>query len=463
MLRFDQTPPSLLAQYNQPVPRYTSFPTVPDWHRQPELGTWSERVAEALLLEPEAGMSLYLHLPYCEHLCTYCACNKRITVNHGVELPYVETLLAEWALYAKALPRGFRPLLRELHLGGGTPTFFAPENLYYLLQNLLEAFELPVRPDWSFEAHPANTSLEHLRVLYDLGFRRLSLGIQDFDPLVQERINRFQTVEQVVFLVDSARAMGYTSINFDLIYGLPFQTRAGLARTLEAVGAMVPDRIAFYGYAHVPWTSAGQRRYTEADLPKAEEKRALYDLGWAYFRQAGYEDIGMDHFALAHDPLSKARLAGRLHRNFMGYTTQDTPILLGLGASAISDLGGAFAQNHKKIETWRASIEQGFLALDKGHVLDQEDLLLRPLIAQLMCNESLVWTEAQGQSLALRQAQALWLPMAEQGLLELTKRGLKVLPLGRPFLRNIASALDPYYQARQREQGGIQAKFSQAI
>ncbi|HRD40356.1 MAG TPA: radical SAM protein, partial [Bacteroidia bacterium] len=269
---------NLISKYNIPVPRYTSYPTVPFWDKSPSLEEWKDLVKDCFnSTNSKDGISLYIHLPFCESLCTYCACNTRITVNHKVEEPYINTVLKEWDLYLELFNE--KPLIREIHLGGGTPTFFTAENLKKLIQGILDKSNVALNAEFSFEAHPANTTIGHLITLYQLGFKRISFGIQDFDDKVQDAINRYQSFEEVKAIVDQCRAVGYTSVNFDLVYGLPFQTYASMQDTVEKVIALKPDRIAFYSYAHVPWIKPGQRKFTEKDLPVDDDKRKLYELG----------------------------------------------------------------------------------------------------------------------------------------------------------------------------------------
>ena len=428
----------LIKKYNVAAPRYTSYPTVPYW--QTELWTeakWLKTVQKSYIQTAEVGISLYIHLPFCESLCTYCGCNTRITKNHAVELPYVEAVLKEWDMYREHLAE--RPKIKEIHLGGGTPTFFSAENLKMLLERLLEKAEVAEGAEFSFEAHPANTTLEHLETLYKLGFRRLSLGVQDFDPKVQEIINRKQSVEQVREVTDNARKLGYTSINYDLIYGLPLQKQSSVIDTINKVNALKPDRIAFYSYAHVPWIKPGQRRFTEADLPEDEEKRALYEIGREMFLQAGYYDIGMDHFALETDSLYKAEQTQSLHRNFMGYTHQFTQLSIGLGVSSISDSWSGFAQNVKKLETYLGLIQTDTFPLMKGHILTDEDLSMRVHILNIMCKGTTSWLfeDRFDQSVIDRLK-----PLENDGLIEIHDDTLTITPIGKAFLRNICMAFD---------------------
>ncbi|MFP4091581.1 MAG: coproporphyrinogen-III oxidase family protein, partial [Cyclobacteriaceae bacterium] len=282
---------SLISKYNVPGPRYTSYPTVPYWDETPPTEEkWKAKVKASYKGNREEGLSIYIHLPYCESLCTYCGCNTRITVNHAVEEPYINTLLKEWQMYLEVL--GEAPLIREIHLGGGTPTFFSPENLKKLIGTIVESGNVGADTEMGFEAHPNNTTAEHMQVLYDLGFRRISFGIQDFDMEVQKVVNRIQPFEKVKEVSELARHIGYTSVNFDLIYGLPKQTAETVADTIEKTILLRPDRIAFYSYAHVPWLKPAQKKF-EQYLPTNEVKRHLYELGKALLEENAYLEIGM--------------------------------------------------------------------------------------------------------------------------------------------------------------------------
>ncbi|ARS34515.1 oxygen-independent coproporphyrinogen III oxidase [Pontibacter actiniarum] len=434
------TPAELLAKYDVPSPRYTSYPTVPYWDEKPLLQTqWLQHVQQAFRkTNSTEGISLYLHLPFCEQLCTYCGCNKRITKNHAVEEPYLQALLQEWEQYLAVFDE--KPRITELHLGGGTPTFFSAQNLKKLLEGLLEKAEVTPEAEFSVEVHPNATNAEQLQVLYDLGFRRLSVGIQDFDPRVQFVINRIQTFEQTKEIFDAARAMGYTSINADIIYGLPHQSADCVRHTIERVKELHPERIAFYSYAHVPWKSKAQRRYSEADLPAPAEKRGLYELGRTLLQEAGYVEIGLDHFALPEDELYVASVQGNLHRNFMGYTPRHTELLIGLGASSISDTGTAFMQNIKEVEAYEEVVFTGILPLLKGHELTGEDLRIRRHILNLMCRLATSWPGEEQEY--LNQALVRLQPLAADGLVTYDSNHIQVLEEGRPFLRNVAMCLD---------------------
>lgn len=442
----------LRDKYHVAAPRYTSYPTVPYWNTvPPTVDEWSAAVKDAFLLSNNKdGISLYIHLPYCESLCTYCGCNTRITKNHQVELPYINALLKEWSLYLELF--GEKPQLKEIHLGGGTPTFFSAGNLKKLINGILSYSVVHPDAEFSFEAHPANTLPEHLEILHQLGFTRLSLGIQDFDPEVQSIINRFQSVEQVQQITELARQIGYTSINYDLIYGLPLQNLKGLEETIRKVGTLKPDRLAFYSYAHVPWVKPGQRKFTEAHLPSPELKQVLYESGRQLFADLGYEEVGMDHFALPTDSLFEADKKGELHRNFMGYTHQYTRLLIGLGVSSIGDSWTAFAQNVKKVEEYLELLENNQLPIFKGHLLSMEDEIIRKHILQIMCTGKTVWKGEYDQHPALTLSLPRLEDLRSDGLIDFDENGLQVMPIGKRFLRNICMALDARLLEKQTKE-----------
>ena len=432
---------SLIHKYNVAGPRYTSYPTVPYWEDSPSADQWKQRVIRSFnATNKKDGISLYIHLPFCESLCTYCGCNTRITVNHQVESPYIEAVLKEWKMYRDLFSE--TPRIKEIHLGGGTPTFFSPANLKRMIEGITEMAEIPKNNEFSFEAHPNNTTPAHLRTLKEAGFGRLSLGIQDFDPKVQEIVNRIQPFEKVESVIVAAREEGYSSINFDLIYGLPFQKESSIVDTIQKVNLLRPDRIAFYSYAHVPWIKPGQRKFTEDDLPKDEEKRKLYETGRTMLEEAGYIEIGMDHFALKSDTLYQAEEAKTLHRNFMGYTHTYTQLMIGLGVSSISDTWDAYAQNVKKVEEYYDLIGKGSLPIFRGHLLNKEDLVLRKHILNIMCRFETSWETDDLQTEAVFMASERLSEMEKDGLVELGTQKLKVTAKGRPFIRNVCMVFD---------------------
>ena len=439
----------LVTKYNKAVPRYTSYPTVPYWDNNLTEEKWIDHIQKAFIKYNADGISLYIHLPYCESLCTYCACNTRITVNHKVELPYIESVLKEWQLYLNQFQG--KPLIKEIHLGGGTPTFFSPENLTYLLSTILNSVEISKDYDFSFEGHPGNTTKEHLQALYTLGFKRVSFGIQDFDEKVQDTINRYQTFEEVKQVLDDARQIGYTSINFDLVYGLPYQTVESINDTITKIISLKPERIAFYSYAHVPWLKPGQRKYSEKDLPADSYKRSLYETGKDLFLSANYDDIGMDHFALPDDTLFDAAKKGTLHRNFMGYTTNTTKLLVALGCSSISDSWDAFAQNIKTVEEYQKVVNEGHFPIFKGHVLTEEDLIIRQHILNMMCKNETSWLDDAQKFSSLPEALEQLKDLEKDGLATVINEKLNVTETGKAFLRNICLCFDTRYWAKKPE------------
>jgi oxygen-independent coproporphyrinogen III oxidase len=446
------TTTELLRKYDVPGPRYTSYPTVLYWDRTPTESEWVESLAAGLdEAEVEgSGAAVYIHIPFCRSLCTYCGCNSRITCNTLVGRPYVRDVLKEWELYRERLGRKKPIPLAEMHLGGGTPTFLTPSELEELIGGVLSTVERTQDAEFSIESDPRVTTKEHLTTLARLGFRRLSLGIQDFDTRVQRAVNRVQTEEQVRVVTEDARAEGFTSVNYDLIYGLPFQTRESVAGTVDAVRRLRPDRIAFYAYAHVPWFKPGQRHFTEDDLPRGDEKRALYELGRAMLEEAGYREIGMDHFALESDSLWEASVGGTLHRNFMGYTSRHVAPLFGLGVSSIGDSWTAFAQNEKVVEAYAARVRKGELPVFRGHVLDREDLVLRRHILNLMTRFATDWSDPADYVPFLDTVFDQLAEPRRDRLARATGSRCEITEDGKTFLRNVCMAFDARL-ARKRD------------
>lgn len=448
--------PQLLQKYNVPAPRYTSYPTVPLWADDLNERGWISLVKKAYEDFGESeGITLYIHLPYCESLCTYCGCNKRITKNHTVETPYITSIMNEWDAYLKILDT--KPKLAGIHLGGGTPTFFSPESLEEMLGMIIGSSEVMPDAEFSFEGHPNNTTRGHLQTLFGLGFRRVSYGIQDFNEEVQKAIHRIQPFERVKEATDEAREIGYTSVNFDLIYGLPHQTARTISATFEKVAELKPDRIAFYSYAHLPSAFPAQKSF-EQFLPKESEKRNLYEKGKQILTEMGYLDVGMDHFALENDPLYIAKKNKTLHRNFMGYTTSPSKILLGLGNSSISDVYYAYAQNTKEIDLYKEQISLGHFAISKGHMMSREDIETRNLILKLICNHEADWNFCYYSVLGKRNWDKLK-TFAEEGIIEFDAKGIKILPSGLPFVRNVCMVFDLRMQEKEERKFG----FSKSI
>jgi oxygen-independent coproporphyrinogen-3 oxidase len=441
---------SLVNKYNIAGPRYTSYPTVPYWNQD----SFSSEKWKASLIQSfnetnsKEGISLYIHLPFCESLCTFCGCNKRITKQHKVESPYINAVLKEWQLYLGLFDK--KPIIKELHLGGGTPTFFSPENLKRLILGILKGAELAVGYEFSFEGHPNNTTREHLEALYELGFKRVSYGVQDYNPQVQKAIHRIQPFEHVKQATELAREIGYTSVGHDIIFGLPFQTLAHVRETILKTKALLPDRLAFYSYAHVPWIKGnGQRGFNDSDLPSAELKRSQYELGKALLAEVGYEEIGMDHFALTTDTLYKSMVNGKLHRNFMGYTASKTQAMIGLGVSSISDSWYGFAQNVKGIETYYDLLKHDTIPVYRGHILNDEDLIIRKHILNLMCQFNTSWEKGHLYFNELSYTLVKLKEMEKDGLLYIHSNTIEVTKKGQPFIRNICMAFDLLLQRKQ--------------
>ena len=443
-------------KYNIPAPRYTSYPTIPFWNNKiKKSDEWFTMVKESFSkTNKKEGIHLYVHLPFCENLCTYCGCNRYITKNHSVEEFYVNAILKEWEMYLKNFSE--IPIIREFHLGGGTPTFFHSEQLERLVNGILNSAEMPKQHDYSFEGHPDNTMNEHLSSLSRLGFNRISLGIQDFDPAVQKRINRIQTVEQIKKITDDARSSGFTSVNYDLIYGLPSQNEKSIHLTMQKVSELKPDRIAFYIYAHVPWLKPAQKSL-EPFLPSQEVKMNLHLLGRKLLNEMGYKEVGMDHFALPEDELFTAFREKRLNRNFMGYTPRASRLLIGLGASSISDAVTGFIQNVKEAKKYESEINNGILPVITGHKLSDEDIKSRKQIQEIMCSME---TEIGEDEFFIQDKFTKQLKtMEEDGLISVNGKKINVLEEGKLFLRNICLLFDRYYYKKSMKE----KKFSQTV
>lgn len=434
---------SIVQKYNVPGPRYTSYPTVPYWEEENfHIEDWKRTLLQSFKESNNTeGISLYIHLPFCESLCTFCGCNKRITKRHEVEDPYIAAVIKEWKLYCDLFPR--KPIIKEIHLGGGTPTFFSPENLEYLIKGIFQYATKAEDHEFSFEGHPNNTTKQHLQTLYNLGFRRVSFGVQDYSPKVQEAIHRIQPFHNVAKVTFWAKEIGYTSIGHDLIFGLPFQTLADVKDTIDKTKSLQPDRLAFYSYAHVPWIKGnGQRGFKDEDLPKDDEKRMLYEEGKKQLAQNGYHEIGMDHFALENDSMYTSFKEGKLHRNFMGYTASKTQLMIGLGVSSISDSWYSFAQNEKTIEDYYTHLADNQLPIFRGHVLTSEDLIIRRHILNLMCQFTTSWKDKTLDFPELSSVLASLEEMKDDGLLTIQNDSIMVTEKGKPFVRNICMAFD---------------------
>ena len=448
----------VIEKYNVPSPRYTSYPTILDWNRMDfEIQEFQQEwQKEFHHLSESQAVSVYIHLPYCESLCTFCGCHKYITKNHAVESLYIDALIKEWQFYKKLNSnKAFR--VAELHLGGGTPTFFSVSALDRLLAVITE--NTAEQKNFSVEGHPNHTSEAQMSLFHQYGFKRISFGIQDYDATVQKSINRIQSYEQVKYVTETARNIGFTAISHDLVFGLPFQTMAGLKETVEKTISLKPDNISLYSYAHVPWVKGtGQRGFSEEDIPKGTEKRALYEMAKAALLNAGYLEIGMDHFGLPTEELAIAMKNNQLNRNFMGYTTAKSERLIGLGASAISEYQFGYAQNLKSIKDYLQALDNNDLPVFKGHVHSIEDQIMKRHIKSLMCNFETVYCE---RSILAKQEEQLkndCKELVEDGILAWEKNKLQITPEGKPFVRNVCMRLDPY-----NKQKALHNRFSQSV
>jgi oxygen-independent coproporphyrinogen-3 oxidase len=443
----------LLARYVADGPRYTSYPSAPVWTERYDAEAFRADLAAREGTEGEA-LSLYVHVPFCRSLCHFCACNRVVTRRPELPARYLETIAREIELVREALDGA--PRTTQLHWGGGTPTHLEPEQIRRLHRALGETFPTEPGAELSIEADPRVTGEAHLEALRECGFRRLSLGVQDFDPRVQRAIHRLQPVQQTASLGERARRLGFESVGFDLIYGLPFQTEASFAATLDTVVALAPDRIALYGYAHVTWVAPQQRGFERHDLPDPPTRLRLFALALERLLRAGYVHVGLDHFARPADALARALRERTLRRNFMGYTTQAGVRLLGVGPSAISELPTAYAQSARDLEAWEAAVRAGRLATFRGHRLGPDDRRRRFAIARLMCHGELAADEYRaefGSEVArdLASARPALAAQAADGLVRLEEDGsVRVTELGQLFLRNVAMAFDAYLPEQQR-------------
>ena len=455
--------PDLLTRFDVPGPRYTSYPTADrfveafsqaDLHQALDLRNQG-------LGQKNRPLSIYVHIPFCESLCYYCACNKIITKHHEKAEPYLRYLAKEIELYTSSI--GMGQTVSQLHLGGGTPTFLSNDELRELMSMLKRSFSFVAGGEYSVEVDPRTVDETRLALLFELGFNRLSFGVQDFDPEVQKAVHRIQPAQQVFDLVASARKIGFESINVDLIYGLPKQTPESFDRTLKQINELRPDRIALYAYAHLPERFKPQRRILAAELPAPSSKIAMLSRSMDALMNAGYVYVGMDHFALPDDALAVAKRQGRLHRNFQGYSTQPDCDLIGLGISAIGRMGGTYSQNAKTMEEYVDMLDHGQLPIVKGLALSRDDLIRRSWIMAIMCqghvqydafNEAWLIDAKKYFAAEIEQLNSL----QAQGLVELTDGGLQVTPMGWFFVRGVAMVFDKYLQADRNR-----ARFSKII
>ena len=444
--------PQLLTRFDVPGPRYTSYPTadrfVEAFGEADYVQALRQRQSGTLGNQPP--LSLYVHIPFCESLCYYCACNKIITKHKERAAEYLRYLRKEVDLHTRHLGRG--QAVSQLHLGGGTPTFMSDEELRQLMALLREHFKFVPGGEYSVEVDPRTVDEQRLAVLAELGFNRLSFGVQDFDPAVQKAVHRIQPADQVFALVEASRRLGFESVNVDLIYGLPLQTPESFDRTLSQVNRLRPDRIALYAYAHLPERFKPQRRIHTDDLPAGAAKVAMLSRSLDALTEAGYVYIGMDHFALPDDALAVAKRQGRLHRNFQGYSTQADCDLIALGVSSIGRIGSTYSQNAKTMEEYVDLLDQGRLPVVRGLALTRDDLIRRSVIMALMCQGQLQY-ESINQAWLIdfetlfAQELAQLEEVQVQGLVLLSESGIQVTAMGWFFVRGVAMVFDRYVQA----------------
>jgi len=447
-----------LEKYNRPGPRYTSYPTAPVW--QDNFGPDDLEEYYATANAARTPVSLYMHLPFCESLCLFCACNVVITKDHGVAPPYIQILEREIEHVSKFVSR--ERSVVQFHWGGGTPTYLTPEQMEGLFRFTAERFTFAPDAEIGIEIDPRVTTVAHLETLRRLGFNRLSMGIQDFHPEVQEAIHRIQPLEMTRGLIEAARGLGFDSINVDLIYGLPLQTAERFAHTVEQVVAINPDRVAMFSYAHVPWLRK-QQGALATRLPEGMEKFRIFRAGLEHFLDAGYQYIGMDHFARPNDELAVAQRERTLHRNFQGYTTKAGADLYGMGVSAISSVAGAYAQNLKEVAAYQNTIATRGIATARGYQLSPDDILRRAVISRLLCHTIIPKQEVEKEfSISFDEYFAPELEnlkeSADEGLVILAPDQIRVTALGRIFIRNVAMAFDRYLREQQMDQRPLFSK-----
>ncbi|MBN8893144.1 MAG: oxygen-independent coproporphyrinogen III oxidase [Rhodospirillales bacterium 70-18] len=439
---------ALIARYDGPVPRYTSYPTAPHFGPAVDGAVYAGWLAA---LPPEAALSLYLHVPFCAELCWFCGCHTTATSSRAALETYADTLLAEIALVSAALDRPMR--VAHVHWGGGTPTALPPARLVQVMGALRTHFALDADAEVAVEVDPRTATPEAIAALGEMGCTRASLGVQDFAPEVQQAVNRHQSFEQTRDCADALRAAGVASINLDLMYGLPFQTEAGVAATVSRALDILPDRIAVFGYAHVPWMKKHQALLPEAELPDAAARFAQRATAEAVILGRGWQAIGLDHYARPDDALARAADEGALRRNFQGYTTDAAPVLLGLGASSIGSLPQGYAQNEPSVPAWRDAVRAGRLPVRRGIALSDDDRLRRAVIERIMCDGAVdldAVAAAQGADpAALRAAARTLALMAQDGLLAWDGRHIRLTEAGRPFVRNVAAAFDAYLRPQE--------------
>ncbi|MBI4715242.1 MAG: oxygen-independent coproporphyrinogen III oxidase [Nitrospirae bacterium] len=457
-LKTPRVDPDLLAKYDRPGPRYTSYPTAPVWTEAFGPEAFSEEIrrthGDLRGDRPSAPLSLYFHIPFCYSLCYYCGCNVVISRDRGKAKVYLDYLRKE-VTRAAALMKDDRRVV-QIHWGGGSPDFLSPDEMETLYRIITNHFTVAEDAEIGVELDPRETSREHLKTLRRLGFNRISMGVQDFDPKVQETVNRIQPEAMTRRMVEWCRELGFQSVNIDLIYGLPYQTLASFEQTVDAIIAINPDRMAVFNYAHVPWLKKHQKLLPESALPKGREKIEILKMLIEKFTGAGFVYVGMDHFARPQDELCTAQREKTLYRNFQGYTTKAGCDLFGFGVTAIGMVGGGYTQNQKTLREYYAALDAGRLPTHRGISLTDDDLLRRHIITRLMCDFSLNKQDVEERfgiafdSHFKTEMEAL-LPLAEDGLCTLTPEGIEVTDAGRLLIRNIVMVFDAYLRQPDRE------------
>ncbi len=447
----------LFDKYDVAVPRYTSYPPVPDWKDNLSTESWLHSLQQDMQND-DFNWSLYLHMPFCESQCHFCACNNIITKNHDRESQYIEAIIKEWKLYSEAVPQFKQKKLRQLHLGGGTPSFFSASNLDLLFSLLFQDIKIDLNSfDASIEIDPRRYNLEQLKVLKKYNFNRISLGVQDFDYQVQKNVNRVQSFELIEKCVADIKNLGFDSINFDLIYGLPGQTEDSITETAKKVMQLQPDRIALYSLAVVPWLKPAHGSFEKFEIKKGFEKRKLYEAAKKVFLQNNYLALGMDHFAKPEDALTKSYFQNDLHRNFMGYTEYSTEVLLGLGLSSISESTTAFHQNQKNLNDYFHSLfELNKIPSMKAHLLSDQEKIIKEIILNLMTKQK---SKVPNEILE----KASFEDMLEENLLSIDLDYMQIQEQGIPFLRNICNRIDLGAQNNAKTSSNASPRFSSGV
>ncbi|MFN9771307.1 MAG: oxygen-independent coproporphyrinogen III oxidase [Burkholderiales bacterium] len=440
----------LIERFDVAGPRYTSYPTADRFVEAFDASNLDQWLRQRASLGWRQPLSVYVHVPFCASVCYYCACNKIVTKDHARGRPYVDDLLREVELYGERLGR--REPVSQLHFGGGTPTFLDGATLQAAIDGLERVFTFPENAERSIEVDPRTVDVARLRELHDQRFNRLSFGVQDFDADVQQAVHRVQSTEQVFELTRAAREIGYESINVDLIYGLPKQTESSFRRTLDTLAALRPDRVAVYGYAHLPQRFKPQRRIHEAELPSAHDKLSMMRTAIQSLTEHGYVYIGMDHFALPDDALAVAQRRGMLHRNFMGYTTQPDCDMIGLGVSAIGRMGPCYAQNARTLDEYADAVRAGRLPIVRGCELSRDDMLRRSAIMSIMCSGEVSFAALENTflvdpKLAFSDELGRLREFQDLGLVRVDAESITVTPQGRFFVRPIAMVFDRYLRS----------------